>query len=248
MCVGYNCFSFTEFYRTLADMQLTRLIEDERIHMFSTCRERQTERILTLQLDAERLARNEALEAERLARNEALAAERLVGKSYKKEELEQIKKYNDNNDRVLEVQAAHAVLQSEELGQPKRIVIAERYELKGTRGDVDGMVVGMHKGKNVVVFIEAKTNMDSCFKKCKEQLVLLKNYWQDLCDQSDEITDALICDKDKLKVDDYATYIPMFAFAGKKFSAEMQAKASKLETPTICVVPIDAGGFKAVFP
>ena len=101
--------------------------------------------------------------------------------------------------------------------QDGSVILPSRYEYAEQPGDLDGLVQGIHNGSEVVVFVEAKHNMDSCWRKAQTQLLNAHEHWQELLkvnlqDLSDEVDDSLITGYLKLGVEEDRSKKVMFAF------------------------------------
>jgi hypothetical protein len=142
-------------------------------------------------------------------------------------QLKNIKDYIHTDAEMIEkcVTSAVAILLNDSV-----IVKRSHYTYEGSVGDLDGMVVGTFDGEKVVVFCEAKHNMDSDYKKAQQELFSSLVYWEKLCklNLEDEETDqAEIDDYHELQVEKYKDYKPMFAFGGCKFSETVMEKRFK---------------------
>jgi hypothetical protein len=158
-------------------------------------------------------------------------------------ELGQMKSYRDTDDRLIEEfvsQAVAAVLED------ATIVHSTRYEYMGWAGDLDGMVTGTFEGKAVVVFIEAKHNMDTSYRNAQSELNNAKQYWEKLASTPIEtLDDREIVDFEALKVDEYRDSRVMLAFGGSKFSQHVARNKFNGMAPWLHVVANSYGRFVA---
>ena len=161
------------------------------------------------------------------------------------EQLRQLKSYRNTDDRLVEECVSDAVAAALD---DVVVIHSTRYVFQGKSGDLDGMVVGSLHGKDVVVLVEAKHNMDSCATKAKSELFDAGAYWAELVQLApDSDTDESVCaDFIHLQVERYKQHSIMFAFGGSKFSAETVVKSfEKIATPWFRVVANSAGKFTA---
>lgn len=93
------------------------------------------------------------------------------------EQLRRMESYGDTDDRLIEEGVTLAVAG---FLQQSSVILFSRYEFQGQQGDLDGLVWGVYKGEEVIVFIEAKHNMDSSWRKAKSELLNAHRYWQEL--------------------------------------------------------------------
>lgn len=255
VCLGNNAFSFLEFYHILKTHGALDLFVDRRLRLGFTENEQDIETSAALcnesgrdlQLaDIRDLMHNNAKQLQGMnafCQQEADAWRKRCEKLDAAEHLRQLKAYNDTNDSVLECRITAAVFHA--LDNPEEIVIPTRYALKGAVGDVDGMVAGVFNKEQVIVFIEAKHNMDSSFSTAKSQCFATLRFWEDLCasDPSD-LDENLASDYNTLCVAKFKEYRPMFAFGGLRFS-KLDLLA-RIKTPSFYVVPsMDATDFTA---
>lgn len=146
------------------------------------------------------------------------ATEQLCQMSTYREQLRQTESYRDIDDRLIEECVTLAVA---DFLQQASLILLSRYEYQGQRGDLDGLVRGTYNGEEVLVFIEAKHDMDSSWRKAKLELLNAHQYWQELSstDIQDPSTDInVIADHMKLCVNENRNKKTMFAFGGVKFS------------------------------
>jgi hypothetical protein len=258
--LGHNSFSFSDFYLMLETKQAKDLFASKRLRVVESEFDQQIETLAATKLDQgdtiqladvnktldmmakQHQAWRESFDAEanewreRVKKAEDSWTTRHGGN---REELKQVRQRNDNADRVLELSISQAVYEA--LDEPKKLVIEERYKfLEQDMGDMDGMVVGKFKGNDVIVFIEAKTNMDSCYNKATKELDACLRYWELLCSGEGHPDD-----QQHLHVSDYKEHEVMFAFGGAKFGSATQRKAftRKNKVPCFCVVPGNAQGY-----
>ena len=179
----------------------------------------------------------------------AVAEKRLAKVETRKdptEQLRQMKSCRDSDDRLIEEGVTLAVA---ECLQSASVILPSRYEYEGHQGDLDGLVEGTYKGEEVVVFIEAKHNMDSCWSKAKSELLSAHQYWQELLelDRHDpNVDETLLADYVKLCVDKNRNKKTMFAFGGAKFSETFaKSKFQELHEECLHVVSDIRGNFIA---
>lgn len=103
-------------------------------------------------------------------------------------------------------------------------IIQTSYKPKWSSGDIDGIVSGKYNGKDIIVFIEVKENLDSGAdrRKAIEQMERTLNLWEDLRNlPSDEIgnqEDEFKADYKNLQVEKHQDCKVCCAFAAYKFS------------------------------
>eukprot|EP00955_Chlamydomonas_euryale_P076905 362819-Chlamydomonas_euryale.AAC.3 len=95
------------------------------------------------------------------------------------EELAQMRAYNDTDAHLVEECVSNAVAA---VLDDAVIVHPTKYIFKGRIGDLDGMVVGVWRGQEVVVLVEAKHNMDTCASKARTELLSAGAYWKELAE------------------------------------------------------------------
>eukprot|EP00798_Chlamydomonas_sp_ICE-L_P028966 gene28966-32156_t len=123
---------------------------------------------------------------------------------------------------------------------------------QGTTGDLDGLVIGRWKAKDVVVVVEAKHNMDSAYTKARKELLDSAAYWEQLValDPSlpEDVDTAIASDYVALQVADNKDCMVMFALGAIKFSDDTASRRfCNLRMPWLRVVPNPAGRFLAFF-
>jgi hypothetical protein len=164
-----------------------------------------------------------------------------------KEELAQMRSYRDTDDLLIEQWVTHAVAEFLDQGQ---VVHPCRYVYKGTGGDLDGLVVGRWLGKDVVVLVEAKHNMDTVVKRAQSELFASEKYWKELAGLSrDDLAaadSATVEDYTALRVSEYKQRSVVFAFGGCKFTDEAAGKFKFIKTPWLRVTPNLKGKFVAM--
>lgn len=163
------------------------------------------------------------------------------------EQLQQAKSYRDTDDRWVEECVNKAV---EAILEDADIIQASRYEYQSIGGDLDGMVVGKWMGKEVVVLVEVKHNMDSNATKAKNELFAAEKYWVQLTQlvPGPNTDDLLLGDYRELQVGRYKEHSIIFAFGGSKFSPEAVSKHfGGVATPWFRVVVNSAGKFVAEY-
>jgi hypothetical protein len=62
------------------------------------------------------------------------------------------------------------------------LILNYNYNFGNEVGELDGLVAGTWNSEEVIVFVEAKHNMDNAWKKAKKQLRSALLYWQKLID------------------------------------------------------------------
>ncbi|GLC35273.1 hypothetical protein PLESTM_000302100 [Pleodorina starrii] len=158
---------------------------------------------------------------------------------------EQMKRFRDTDDRCIEDGVAGVV--AEKLGEGE--VVVTQYDFKGEAGDLGALVVGRWEGKDVIVLVNAKNNMDTFYRKALAELSGAMRYWEKLKNLSAEELeeeDALASDYHKLQLANYSSYSVMLAFGGNKFSKHVaQTKLAHLQTPWFYVVADPTGRFLA---
>lgn len=162
------------------------------------------------------------------------------------EQLRQMKNYRDTDDRLIEEGVTLAV--ADFLQQPS-VILLSRYEYQGQQGDLDGLVQGIYKEEEVIVFIQAKHNMDSSWRKAKSELINAHQYWQELLStdiQDPNVDSNLAADYITLCVDENRKKKTMFAFGGAKFTeAFAMSKFKELQQQCLYVVTNTHGDFIA---
>lgn len=106
----------------------------------------------------------------------------------------------------------------------KSTTIQTSYKPKYSNGDIDGVVSGKHDGKDIIVFIEVKQNLDSGADRSKavDQMQRNLSLWYDLCNPSENEIDTNDSnfqeDYDQLQVQKCKNYEVWCAFGAYKFS------------------------------
>jgi len=108
------------------------------------------------------------------------------------------------------------------------ILVSDRYYCKGIDSDFDGIVAFLDSGKQHILFIEAKHNVDRDYAKAKAQLARNVDYWSTLLEMSEqELTSpGMRKDYEFLQVDTYRSASVCRAIGGTMFSEKTQAKAT----------------------
>ncbi|EFJ50746.1 hypothetical protein VOLCADRAFT_88581 [Volvox carteri f. nagariensis] len=181
-----------------------------------------------------------------------LVEKRLAKQEAKKghsEQLKQMKGYRDTDDRLIEEGVACAVAELLEDGQ---VIFGTRYPYQSAVGDLDGLVVGRRDGRDVVVLVEAKHNMDTMAKKAQSELFASVKHWEWLKGLSaDELEsdETVLADYQALHLAEYGERAVFLAFGGSKFSESVVKKQfNNLQMPWIYVVANSMGKFKAQTP
>jgi hypothetical protein len=157
---------------------------------------------------------------------------------------EQLRDMNDTDmiDECVSVAVAVA------LGDGAKVIHAMHYTFRGiASGDLDGMVVGTWAGHDVVVLVEAKHNMNTCWSQAKKALFQANEYWHRLCALDPDIEDDtdVLYDYAKLRVADYKHRTVMFALGGYMFSRYLPSTKPPLQTPWFHVASNPNGMFTA---
>ncbi|GLC47494.1 hypothetical protein PLESTB_001822000 [Pleodorina starrii] len=158
---------------------------------------------------------------------------------------------DDTDDHLIEEGVARAVAELLEDGQ---VIFDTRYTYQSTVGvgDLDGLVVGRHDGRDVVVLVEAKRNMGTHARKAQSQLFASVQTWEwlkELSAEERESDETVLADYQALHVADYCERAVVLAFGGSKFSESVVKKQfHNLKMPWIYVVANSAGTFKAQTP
>lgn len=167
--------------------------------------------------------------------------------------LKQIKAYQDIDGELLERNVNAAVAAALDDGE---VIIPFRYGFQGEGGDLDGLVAGSWRGEKVIVFVEAKHNMDSCYRGAKQQLFTALAYWERLVkmqqegafepgSQGERPSEGETADWRALQVSQHCHRSACFAFGACKFSDPVaQKQFAGLRKPWFRVMPDD---MKSVF-
>ncbi|GLI70316.1 hypothetical protein VaNZ11_015271 [Volvox africanus] len=164
------------------------------------------------------------------------------------EQLKQMQGYRDTDDRLIEEGVARAVAELLEDGQ---VIFGTRYLYQSAVGDLDGLVVGRHDGRDVVVLVEAKHNMDTQARKAKSELFASVQTWEwlkGLSAEERESDETVLADYQALHLAEYSERAVVLAFGGSKFSESVVKKQFNLQMPWIYVVANSVGKFKAQTP
>jgi hypothetical protein len=187
--------------------------------------------------------------AQRRANN--LMEKRLEKQEAKKDiskQLKQMQGYSDTDDRLVEEGVAHAVAELLEDGQA---IFGTRYPYKSAVGELDGLVVGRHDGRDVVVLVGAKHNMDTQARKAQSELFASVAHWEwlkRLSAEERESDESVLADYQALHLAEYGERAVVLAFGGSKFSESVVKKQFNLQVPWIYVVANSVGKFKAQTP
>ena len=192
--------------------------------------------------------------AARLRRTNDIQEERFRKEEQRRdpaEKLKQIKFYRDTHDHLVEECVSSAVAASIDDAEA---VHPTKYEFQGIGGELDGMVAGRWQGKQVVVLVAAKYDMDSCESRAKDKLSKAAVYWDKLVnlppfDPEDPDNDeGVYADYDQLQVARFNGHSLMLAFGGCKFSTQAVAKSfQKIPLPWFRVVANASGRFIAEY-
>ncbi len=127
------------------------------------------------------------------------------------------------------------------------VLHATHYTFVGTLGDLDGLVVGEWDGRDVVVLVEAKHNMNSSWSKATSELFHAHAYWDRLCalDPDVEPDPAVLRDYFELRVADYKHCTVMYALGGVLFSTDLPTSKPPLKTQWFHVRANARGRFTA---
>ncbi|KXZ52082.1 hypothetical protein GPECTOR_10g1105 [Gonium pectorale] len=154
----------------------------------------------------------------------------------------------DTDDRLVEEGVARAVAELLEAGQ---VVFGTRYPYQSAVGDLDGLVVGRWQGRDVVVLVEAKHNMDAQARKAQSELFTSVKLWESLkglSAEERESDDTVLADYEALHLAEYGERAVMLAFGGSKFSDGVMKKQFNLQFPWFYVVANSVGKFTARMP
>ena len=130
------------------------------------------------------------------------------------ERLSKLECLSDTHDRLVEESVTLAV--AEHLQQAS-VIIPFRYEFEGQQGGLAGLVQGIHKGEEVIVFIAAKHNMNCRWRRTKSELLGAHMYWEKLSkvEAQDLFVDkSLLADYVTLFVEESRNNKAMFAVGG----------------------------------
>lgn len=123
-------------------------------------------------------------------------------------------------------------------------IIQNNYDYESYSGDLDGLVVGKWKNREVIVFCEAKHNMNTSWKKASTQLFDSLKYWEQLTVTNIEEDSIFAEDYKELHVKEHGHRVPMFAFGCVMLSSETKEKLkSDIHTPCFFVTPNTEGVF-----
>ncbi|KAK9839051.1 hypothetical protein WJX74_008490 [Apatococcus lobatus] len=138
------------------------------------------------------------------------------------EELKQVGQCSSTDDRRIEecvTQAIASVLQN------GVIILPSRYIFKSAAGDLDGLLAGHFKNKPVIVLVEAKHNMDTLWKKAKDQLFQAKHHCERLASSvAEELDESDLADYKAMQMNNLRDNRVMFGFGGLNFSKEIVNK------------------------
>jgi len=138
---------------------------------------------------------------------------------FKKKNVNSLIDTNAKSDRMLEKYVNSAVAK---YFQGTTLLSNYRYvTMDDVEGEVDGVIVGKDEdGKNTIVFVETKRDLNTKYNDAKTQMLRTLNHWNQLKD-AEEIPDLLSCtgtatkDIIKFKVKDYRDYNVRCAFGGE---------------------------------
>jgi hypothetical protein len=157
--------------------------------------------------------------------------------------------YRETDDRIVEEGVAHAVA---ELLEDGHVIFGTRYPYRSAVGDLDGLVVGRYDGRDVVVLVEAKHNMDTQAKKAKSELFASVKHWESLKRlraEERESDETVFADYQALHLAEYGERAVVLAFGGSRFSeSTVEKQFINLQMPWIYVVANGVGKFKAQTP
>jgi hypothetical protein len=157
------------------------------------------------------------------------------------ERLKQMLSSINTDPELVEEAVSHAV--SKILDSPI-ILHRTHYEYKTHSGDVDGVVIGKYLDEDIIVFCEAKHNMDSSLTKAKSELFSTLSYWETLIALSEDEISTYQLDYDALCVERNRHRKVYFAFGGAKFS-DLTAEKLRIRTPWFRVSSDPNGRFYA---
>lgn len=138
------------------------------------------------------------------------------------------------------------------------IILASGYKYKTNDdedGELDGIIIGKDEhDKNVIVFVETKSDMDSGWKTAQKQMYRSINHWRFLCelvsddnDDNDELLKIYKMDIDTLKVKEYKNYKVRCAFGANVFSQTTIMKFKQFNRYNwLSVIKTQDSGFSVV--
>ena len=132
-----------------------------------------------------------------------------------------IKAVEEVNSHALEPIVSSAVAErlQQDSGEPALILHRDHYTFASCRdGDIDGVVVGKMSGEDVIVFCEAKHNVNASVERIRDGLVSNRAKWQRLTDlEYSELVGNDRKDYQALQVAKYRDHKLVFAVGGTNF-------------------------------
>ena len=123
------------------------------------------------------------------------------------------------------------------------VILKYSYNFENEVGQLDGLVAGTWNSEEVIVFVEAKHNMDNAWKKAKKQLRSALSYWKKLIDIDLQEEPDYAVDYDELRTKEYGNRKPMYAFGGAILSPKIISKLDDQCVPCFFITPNPDGRF-----
>ena len=118
------------------------------------------------------------------------------------------------------------------------LILSYSYNFDNEVGELDGLVAGTWNGEEVIVFVEAKHNMDNAWRKAKKQLSSALLYWKKLINIDLEREPDYAVDYGGLCIKEYGHRKPMYAFGGAILSPKIILKLEDQLVLSFFITPI----------
>jgi hypothetical protein len=123
------------------------------------------------------------------------------------------------------------------------LILKYSYDFENEIGVLDGLVAGTWNNEEVIVFVEAKHNIDIAWKKAKKQLRSTLSYWQKLIGTDPEKEPDYAVDYNELLIKEYGNRKPMYAFGSAVISPKIISNLANPHVPCFFVTPNTDGRF-----
>lgn len=115
------------------------------------------------------------------------------------------------------------------------ITLKYSYSFDNEVGELDGLVAGTWNNEEVIIFVDAKHDMENTWKKSKKQSHSTLLYWKKLIDINLEKEPDYEVDYVELRIKEYGNRKPMYAFGGTKIPLDIASKLEYQQIPCIFV-------------